>query len=387
MADRQRNRGILNLVAKQYSKTQERLLGPAFGSSFFNLIRIDANHFLQWKSFEYWLKRPLTYLISLIFAPFNVYEALKYRKRIRREKLAGPPIFILGHWRSGTTHLHNLLVQDPQFGYTTQKQCLFPNSFLSNPLVTFFLKNFMPTTRPMDNVTMNMETPQEEEMATANTILYSFYNGWAYPKRVMKSYRRFVRFEGATEQQKKRWQKGYLRVLKKASIYHPGRRLVLKNPANTARIPALLEMFPDAQFIHIYRHPVNVFYSTRKLYADAMPQMAHQRLRPEESDERIIDIYDDMMHHYFEERHLIPKENLIEVRYESLEKDRFGILAEIYEQFGWDHWDTAKGKIQQYLDGLGTYTKNKHQFTEEECGLVQEKWGFAFSELDYGPQP
>lgn len=374
-------------MGKQYSKTQERLVGPAVGASLRNLLRIDFDHFLHWIPFEYWLKRPITYFVNLIYAPFNLYEVIRYNRRIREEKLAGPPVFILGHWRSGTTHLHNLLAQDPRFGFTTQMQCLFPNSFLTNPLVIFFLKNFMPSTRPMDNVQMDLETPQEEEMATANTMLYSFYNGWAYPKNLLNTYRKYVRFEGLSDRQKKRWQKGYLRVLKKASIFQPGRRLVLKNPANTGRIPALLELFPDAQFIHIYRHPVNVFYSTRKLYADAMPQMAHQRLTQEESDDRIIQIYDQMMHSYLEERALIPKENLIEVRYESLEKDRFGVMEKMYEQFGWDNWDTAKKNIHSYLEGLGTYKKNKHKFTEEECELVQKKWGFAFEEFEYGPQP
>lgn len=374
-------------MGKNYTKTQERLVGPAVGANIKTLLKIDFDHFLHWVPFEYWLKRPIEYIVNFLYAPFNWYESLKYGKKIREQELTDDPVFILGHWRSGTTHLHNLLAQDPLLGYTTQKQCLFPNGFLSNPLAKFFLKNFMPTTRPMDNVTMNLETPQEEEMATANTMVYSFYNSWAYPKSTLKTYEKYVRFNGQEELHRKRWQKGYLKVLKKASFYHPGRRLVLKSPANTGRIPAILELFPNAKFIHIYRHPVNVFYSTRKLYNTAMPQMAHQRLNQAECDEIIIRVYDKMMHSYFEERKLIPEENLVEVRYEDLEKDRFGMLEEIYQKFGLGGWDTAEKNIKSYLDNLGTYKKNKHQFTEEECSLVQEKWGFAFEELGYGPQP
>src|SRR6476661_4351039 len=28
-----------------------------------------------------------------------------------------PPLFVLGHWRSGTTHLHNLLAVDERFAF------------------------------------------------------------------------------------------------------------------------------------------------------------------------------------------------------------------------------------------------------------------------------
>ena len=375
------------MAKKKYSKTQYRLVGPAVGTTLINLLRIDFDHFLHWIPFVYWLKRPINYLVCLIYAPFNLFEVIKYGKRIRETQLNGDPVFIVGHWRSGTTHLHNLLVQDPKLGFTTQMQCLFPNSFLTNPLVKFFIKNFQPSTRPMDNMAIDLETPQEEEIATANTMLYSFYNAWAYPKSLMRDYKRYVLFEGLSERQKRKWQKGYMRVCKKATIYHQGRRLVLKNPANTSRIPALLELFPNAKFIHIYRHPVNVFYSTRKLYATAMPNMAHQDLSQEESDAAIMEIYDDMMHRFFEDRHLIPKENLFEVRYEDFEHDRMGILASMYNQFNLPGWEDASGKIQQYLDDLGTYQKNKFPFTYEECQLVRDKWGFAFDELQYGPQP
>ena len=41
------------------------------------------------------------------------------------------PLFILGHYRSGTTHLHNLLALDPQFAAPTFFQALNPHTFLS----------------------------------------------------------------------------------------------------------------------------------------------------------------------------------------------------------------------------------------------------------------
>ena len=51
---------------------------------------------------------------------------------IRKTHLVGPPLFILGHWRSGTTHLHNLLALDTQnFAFANTYQVTNPLTFLT----------------------------------------------------------------------------------------------------------------------------------------------------------------------------------------------------------------------------------------------------------------
>src|SRR3954447_11011480 len=41
-------------------------------------------------------------------------EDSRYREAVRDAKVL-PPLFVLGHWRSGTTHLHNLMALDERF--------------------------------------------------------------------------------------------------------------------------------------------------------------------------------------------------------------------------------------------------------------------------------
>ena len=41
------------------------------------------------------------------------------------------PLFILGIWRSGTTHLHNLFAQDDRFAFANNYQVCFPRTFLT----------------------------------------------------------------------------------------------------------------------------------------------------------------------------------------------------------------------------------------------------------------
>lgn len=68
------------------------------------------------------------------------------------------PVFILGHWRSGTTLLHNMLSSDPQFVTTDLYHVLgFPHFLLTRKVVTGLTGKFLPKTRPMDNMEVSWE--------------------------------------------------------------------------------------------------------------------------------------------------------------------------------------------------------------------------------------
>src|SRR5262245_52485199 len=91
-------------------------------------------------------------LQSLKNAFWAAIELRKYGPLLK-DVVIQPPLFILGHWRSGTTYLHQLLAQDRRFSFPNLYQTSFPHTFLSTEkrearMVSFFL----PRRRPMDNV-------------------------------------------------------------------------------------------------------------------------------------------------------------------------------------------------------------------------------------------
>src|SRR5262245_9545856 len=53
---------------------------------------------------RYLLRLLLVVSSSVCSAPLRLWEAIVYGQRIARVRLDNPPIFIIGHWRSGTTH-------------------------------------------------------------------------------------------------------------------------------------------------------------------------------------------------------------------------------------------------------------------------------------------
>ena len=249
-------------------------LHPLAGGSFTNWLELlRANNGID---NQYLFKGTLISLASFSGIPSRILEKIIFDRQIK-EITVKSPIFIIGHWRSGTTYLHNLITQDDNLGYISSLQTWTPELFLgSRPIVQYILKRFLPEIRPMDNIELSSELPQEEEYALGNVSLNSFYHGWYFPKNMKKYFRELILINNFQQKSQLEWSKAYLRILKKATFNMNGKRLIIKNPANTVRIKALLEMFPHAQFVHIYRNPYLVYLSTRNLYHKLLPVLGLQ---------------------------------------------------------------------------------------------------------------
>jgi omega-hydroxy-beta-dihydromenaquinone-9 sulfotransferase len=109
------------------------------------------------------------------FTPFNdllgLIQHLAYGRKIEQTQLTHDPVFVLGHWRSGTTLMHELLVLDEQFASASTYACFAPWHFLiSEKLMVKFGSGLIPDKRPMDNMRAGWELPQEDEFALMNLV-------------------------------------------------------------------------------------------------------------------------------------------------------------------------------------------------------------------------
>src|SRR5216684_492369 len=68
-------------------------------------------------------------LQSLKAGLFGFVERSRYDSLLQKVTIQ-PPLFVLGHWRSGTTHLHQLISQDARFAFPNTYQVSFPHIFL-----------------------------------------------------------------------------------------------------------------------------------------------------------------------------------------------------------------------------------------------------------------
>ncbi|HQW03946.1 MAG TPA: sulfotransferase, partial [Saprospiraceae bacterium] len=125
----------------------------------------------------YYVRCLVAGIISLLSEPFRWLENILFTRKLSRTVLPVSPVFILGHWRSGTTLLHNAMAQDQQFAFINTFQSVFTNQFFgSRWLFKPLMKLLMPEKRPADNVLLSTEFPQEEGIALSNIDSFGFYN-------------------------------------------------------------------------------------------------------------------------------------------------------------------------------------------------------------------
>jgi hypothetical protein len=326
-------------------------------------------------------------LVSLFSGPLRVYQRVRYRRTFENVRIRRDPIFILGHWRSGTTHLHNLLCQDRRFGYVSSLQVIAPDLFyVASESFKKLLRLGTPENRMIDNMSWSIDSPQEEEMALGNMSPYSLYHWWSFPRNAKQYFDRYAIFKDVTSDEIGTWKEKYMEVIKTATFNMQGRRLVIKNPANTGRIPILLEMFPNAKFIFLHRDPYEVFLSTRNLYKKTLPFAQLQEINDEEIDTNILTFYKDMMHHYLNDRGLIPPRNLIEVGFQELDHSPLPVMRRIYTSMNFWPYARVRGRLRRYLDTLKDYQKNSYQISPVDIENVNRHWAFAFEEWGYPMQ-
>jgi hypothetical protein len=327
-----------------------------------------------------------TGLFSLITTPLRVYERARYARRVEETEIEKAPIFIVGHWRGGTTHLHNLLCQDQRFGYVTTLQTIAPDAFLTaDQTLGPLLARILPPTRMMDNMAWTLHSPQEEEFALANLCPYSFYHHWSFPKYARQCFEQYALFKDVPVDVIQVWKHNYLSILKKATFNMHGKQLVLKNPTNTGRIPALLEMFPEAKFIHIYRSPYKILPSTRRLYTKTLPVTQMQGISSAEMEANILYFYSQILQKFFTDKHLIPSQNLVEVKFERLEATPLREMRRIYQNLSISDFDSVKPALKDYLQEKADYQKNQYTYTRETIEKVKRYWSFALRKWGYAP--
>lgn len=313
-------------------------------------------------------------------------ESFVHGRRIAAVNVEHPPLFILGHWRSGTTHLHNLLSLDTeQFAYPNTYQALNPFTFLTTERINSRLFSWLvPKKRPMDNVELSFRVPQEDEFALSLACLHSLVLATSFPRQE-RLYSRYLTFQGVPRREIDEWQAAFRWFVQKLTYKHGQKTIVLKSPSHTARVKLLLETFPGARFVHIHRNPLTVFQSSIHHLESILWRTTLQRPPLDEVIEQsILARYREMYDAYFSERELIPAGQLHELSFEDLERDAAGEVRKIYERLNLAGFDALAPRLTQYLERLRGYEKNAHPQVEESWReQVASLWRDCFEAWGY----
>jgi hypothetical protein len=323
-------------------------------------------------------------LVCLLRQPAMWLESVRYSKQIRNQSIDPAPVFIIGHWRSGTTHLQNLLAQDRQFGRVTLLQAAMPNDFLTmTQLLEKTLSKALPETRLMDNVPVYGNAPWEEEMALASMGRLSFYHVSFFPRHLGQIFREAVLLNDGDPETTAEWRRQYLNFVAKIQLIQPGRRLLLKNPANTARIRLIKKIFPAARFIHIHRDPYKVFASTVHLYLKAQHAWGLQRPVRKHVVEHVLRSYKLLMDAYLADREILGSGELVEISFRQLQQDPLGTLENIYQSIGLEGFESNRHRFASHLHSQRNYRKNRLEISPLESQLVNQHWNTCFEQFNY----
>lgn len=320
--------------------------------------------------------------LSVMNSALARLQSWRFGQKIREVEIKRPPIFIIGHWRSGTTLLHEYMIRDEQFTFADTYSCFAPRHFLfSRPYFEPWVSLLMPKKRPMDNMAVGLDRPQEDEFALCAMGLHSPYVNIIYPNNPPID-AEFLTLKNVSPEQRSQWLDGleyYLRCL----TVPTGKCVVFKSPPHTARIATILERFPDAKFVHIHRNPYTLYASTFNLWMELSRVHGLQRPKPESFQERVFEMFEEMYAAFAEDVKLLKPNQFTEVAFKDLTGDPVTALEKIYAQVEIPGFEQAKPAIEEFAASQKSYKKNKFQTDPAIEAKITERWAWYIDRYGY----
>src|SRR5262245_1932127 len=354
---------------------------PWMGCSFPALWRVLASNGFRVDA-AYWPEC----LVDLLFAAGNsalgAVQGVVYRRALAKVRLRDNPVFIVGHWRTGTTLLHELLALDPRLRAPTNYECLAPNHFLiSKQWLKGWTSFTLPRMRPPDPMQVTWDSPQEDEFALCNLGVPSPYARIAFPNEGPQN-GAYLELDSLSGEARGRWEQSLLLFFKQLTYARQG-RLVLKSPTHTFRVPTLARMFPEAKWIHIVRNPFAVFSSTVRLWRSLYEAYGYQRPRYDGLEEEVMETFARMHARLEASRGLTAKGGILDVRYEDVVREPVANLRRIYAALQLGDFEIVQPVVEQYLAERRSYVPNRHSVNPRFADEIRARWRPYFERYGY----
>ena len=297
---------------------------------------------------------------------------------------AAPPadtVFIVGHWRSGTTHLYNLLAQAPRFVTVSPIATGLPGELLTlGTALRPLLERILPKDRWIDAVEVGPEAPQEDEFALAALSDVSFYHAIFFPCAFDRHFLPSLFADGAREA---RLERALALFYRKLVVGAAGRRLVVKNPAHSGRLTRLRTLCPGARFVHCVRDPLEVVVSSCRFYERLLAELALQEPPDRDIEGLAIDTYDKLMQRYQAEATALAPPKPVDVRFERLRAAPLVVLEELYDALELKGFADDRPRFASHLGRVADYRQNTYRVAPATRRRVAEGLGLFFDRFGY----
>jgi hypothetical protein len=321
--------------------------------------------------------------ISGINSVLASLDKLFYSNRVAQVEVTQHPLFILGHWRSGTTFLHELLIRDPRHTFPNTYQCFVPHHFAFTeswlaPLTSLLI----PKRRPMDNMAAGWKRPQEDEFALCNLGLPTPYITMLFPCRGPAD-SEYLDLRDISERDRKKWCEELDNFFRRLTFRDP-RRIVVKSPPHTARVRTIKELYPQAKFVHIVRDPYEVFISTVGLWK-SLNEVQRIQKRSDNAwlDEFVLNTFERMYAAFEADRQLLDDNQLVEMKYEDLVQNPLEAVRDLYTRLELDDFAIVEPALRKHLAEVKNYRPNQYDLPDEQRQLIRQRWASYIERYGY----
>ena len=322
------------------------------------MFRLLFKYPISFKS-AYLLKVIYLVFLSILMLPLYLFEQIILFRRINKASLPKDVVFIIGHWRSGTTFLHNSLISTGAFHYLNTYQAFLPNCmYYGGPILKQINKMTLPEKRPMDNMDVGQMLPQEEEFAMACMFPNSFYHALLFPLHTRELADRYL-FKNDSETGLKKRLDSYNYLIKKIHLHNKeSRTILLKNPALTCRISELKKSFPTAKFIYLYRDEKSTLKSMEHMFISFLKINALTEYNTTTLRKNLEYIYSEMKELYAKEKLQVNNDDIIEINYSDLIASPNKTCIKLMKFIGCNPTDKQAEDLNDYLRSQEDYKTN-----------------------------
>ena len=298
-------------------------------------------------------------------------DLLRRHPEIRDIELL-PPVIIAGLPRTGTTHLHQLVAASGVFRTLPYWESVEPFPLPAEvgvepdprrarmDLAVDFLNSAMPHFRLMHEMTT--DHVHEEIQLLANDFSTMLMETLAYVPRWRDYY---LAHDQTPHYEHLRLQLQALQFLR------GGRRWALKSPQHLEQLPVVDRVFPGATVVITHRDPVPVVVSmvTMIVYT---ARMHRSKVPVAELATAWADRLGLMLDAVVRDRHAIPAERSVDVRFDDFMADEPGTVAQVMALAGEDYPTAAQDSVADYLADHRRDRHGRLATSAEQLGLDAE---------------